>query len=144
MTCQGLLADVNVQGHLQYLVNLLQAMGLSAVLEELDLRLATFLDLGLDRRMEDRPLWEYCQQEGWVLLTDNRNHENEDSLQATLDDSWHEGHLPLLTISNKGRFEDNRNYADKMAEDVATVLFGIVLDGQFCDRPRIYVPFQWP
>src|SRR5262245_58580162 len=55
-----------------------------------------------------------------------------------------DGHLPLLTLSNRRRFEDNRGHADRVAEDVATVLFGIVLDGQFYDQPRIFIPFQWP
>ena len=141
---RGLLADVNVQGHLPYLRNLLQALGLRTVLDALDLRLATFPDLGLDHHLEDRPLWEFCQREGWVLLTDNRNYEHENSLQATRNDSWRVGHLPILTLSNKGRFEANRAYAEKVAEDVATILFGIVSEVEYRDQPRIYVPFQWP
>lgn len=140
---RGMLVDVSVQGHLPYVVSLLQALRLRAVMEELELRFATFPDLGPDRRPGGRPLWEFCQRDDWVLLTDSRDYESEDSLQATLDDSWQEGHLPILTLSNKGRFENQGDYAVKVAEDTATVLFGIISDGEYRDRPRIDLPFQW-
>ena len=39
------------------------------VLAELGLTLATFPDLGLDRHMNDRELWNYCQANDWVLFT---------------------------------------------------------------------------
>jgi hypothetical protein len=141
---RGLLADVNVQGHLPYLLHLLEAMDLSGVFEAIELRFVTFRDVGLDRRMDDRTLWSYCQQEQWVLFTEDRNDDGPDSLKRTLDDSWVEGHLPVLTLSNKGRFESNRTYADRVAEDVATLLFGIYSDGSFRDQPRIHVPLRWP
>lgn len=141
---RGLLADVSIQGHLDYLLDLLEARELRGVLESLELRFVTFPDVGLDRRVDDRTLWRYCQDEQWVLFTENRNDDGPDSLQRTLDDSWAAGHLPVLTLSNKGRFENNRNYADRVADDVATVLFGICCDGSFRDQPRIYIPFRWP
>ena len=45
----GLLADVNVQGHLPYLERLIDGLGLLGVLAELGLTLVRFPDLGLDR-----------------------------------------------------------------------------------------------
>src|SRR5258708_37309417 len=106
----GLLADVNVQGHLTYLRLSLDSQGLISILADLDLRLATFPDLGLDRHMDDRSLWNYCQTEGWVLFTDDRNNDGPDSLLATINDSWHPGLLPILTPSRKQRIEVDRNY----------------------------------
>src|SRR5262245_32986237 len=100
----GLLADVNVQGHLPYLVRLLEGLGLLEILVEMNIALVTFPDLGLDRRVKDRELWNYCQANRWVLFTENRNHEDKDSLNATLQDSWRAGHLPVLTLANKGKF----------------------------------------
>lgn len=135
---------MNVQGHLAYLEDLLRALDLRIVLDALGHRLVTFPDLGLDRHMEDRPLWEFCQAEGWVLFTEDRNDEDNTSLQATLDSSWRQGHLPVLTLSNKGRFARNRNYAGAVANDVADILFGIETEGAFRDQPRIYVPLRWP
>lgn len=141
---RGLLADVNVQGHLPYLLHLLESLGLAGLLGEIGLRLVTFGDLGLDRGLGDRPLWRFCQDEGWVLFTDDRNDDGRDSLRRTLDDSWTAGRLPVFTLSNKGRFERDRAYAERVAEDVATLMFGIVSEGGYRDRSRIYVPIRWP
>jgi hypothetical protein len=60
----GLLADVNVQGHLPYLRRLMEGQGLLEILTEMGISLATFPDLGLDRSMNDRELWNYCQDNG--------------------------------------------------------------------------------
>jgi hypothetical protein len=138
---QGLLADVNVQGHLPYLCVLLKKLDMWDVLVELDLRFATFRDLRLPRDLDDRSLWNRCQQDGWVLFTENRNQDGPGSLQATLLDSWQSPHLPVLTLSNKKRFECDREYALRVAIDVAELMFGIE-QGQYCDQPRIYIPIR--
>jgi hypothetical protein len=72
---RGMLADVNIQGHLRYLRRVLESLDLWSTLASLNLELATFPDLKLDPHLDDRPLWNYCQQEGWVLFTDNRNND---------------------------------------------------------------------
>lgn len=135
----GLLADVNVQGHLPYLRRLIEKLGLLDLLGGLGLTLATFPGVGLDRHTDDRELWNYCQANGWVLFTDNRNHENEHSLQATIEDSWREGHLPVITLANKARFENSEAYALTVAEEVADVLIRVFHDA-VRDQPRIFVP----
>jgi hypothetical protein len=114
-------------------------LGLLDLLTEIHLTLVTFPDLGLARDLDDRSLWNYCQQNNWVLFTDNRNQEDENSLQATMNDSWREGHLPVLTLANRGRFANSEAYADKVAEDVAGVLIAVFNEG-VRDQPRIYVP----
>jgi hypothetical protein len=136
---RGLLADANIQGHLAYLRQLLDSLDLSVVLVELHLNLVTFPDVHLRPDVDDRFLWNYCQQEGWVLFTENRNNDGPDSLYATLNDSWQTGHLPVLTLANKGRFEHDRAYAERVATEVAELLFGISQQ-EFLDQPRIYVP----
>jgi hypothetical protein len=109
------------------------------MLTEFGLTLATFPELGLDRSLDDRSLWNYCQANGWVLFTDNRNHEDENSLEATIQDSWHEGHLPVLTLANKGRFENSEGYATRVAEEVADLLIDAYYH-EIRDQPRISVP----
>lgn len=138
---RGLLADVNVQGHLLYLLRLLETLDLWSILAELRLEFATFPDLQLPRNLDDRSLWNHCQQYGWVLFTENRNDEGENSLQATLADSWHLGCLPVLTLANKGRFEHSAGYAKRVAEDIAELLFGIAYK-EYRDQPRIYIPLS--
>src|SRR5947209_98409 len=135
----GLLADVNVQGHLTYLRRILELVGLLQVLTALGLDLVTFADIGLPRDLDDRSLWHLCQENGWVLFTENRNHDGPDSLQATLTDAWHSGNLPVLTLVNKTRFEHSREHAERVARDVAELLFGIA-QGEYRDQPRIFVP----
>jgi hypothetical protein len=44
-----------------------------------------------------------------------------------------------VTLGNKKKFESSRAYADKVASDVAELLFGIS-QGQYRDQPRIFVP----
>jgi hypothetical protein len=136
---RGLLADVNVQGHTLYLRLLLEKSGLWIFLVELQLEVVTFPDLDLAQDLDDRSLWNFCQQQGWVLLTENRNNDGPDSLQATLMDSWQPGHLPVLTLSNKRKFEHSREFASRVANDVGELLFGIVQD-EYCDQSRIFVP----
>jgi hypothetical protein len=135
----GLLADVNVQGHLPYLVRLIDGIELLVILRDVGITFQTFPDCGLDPRIKDRKLWNHCQENGLVLFTDNRNHEDEDSLDATLQDSWHEGHLPVLTLANKGKFEHSELYATRVANDVANLLFSIFHENTR-DQARIFVP----
>ena len=137
---QGLLADVNVEGHLPYLRGLLESRDLWFILVEFNLRLATFRDLQFPRNLDDRSLWNRCQQDGWVLFIENRNDDGPDSLHATLSDSWLIGHLPVLTLSNKRRFEHDPDYAARVADTVADLLFGIAGEQQYRDQSRIFVP----
>lgn len=62
-----------MQGHLPYLQRLLELLDLWPVLAELKIELATFRDLQIPADLDDRSLWRLCQQDGWVLFTDNRN-----------------------------------------------------------------------
>ena len=134
-----MLADVNLQGYLRRLRGQLDRMGLWEVMNGRGLRFASFSELGIAADADDRRIWNMCQSEGWVLFTDNRNNDGPDSLQATLDDSWMPGHLPVLTLSRKIALENNSAYAQRVAISIADLLFGIV-DGENLDRPRIYVP----
>ena len=79
---QGLLADVNVQGNLPHLEHLLTALNPRPDLDAMNLRLVTFNDLGIPSSIDDRPLWNLCQEQGWVLFTDNRNKDGPDSLDS--------------------------------------------------------------
>lgn len=96
-------------------------------------------EAGLPLDIDDRSLWQFCQQQGWVLFTANRNAAGTDSLQQTLDDSWQPGCLPLITLANKIEFEHSADYRQRAAVDVAELLFGVAM-GDYCDESRIYVP----
>jgi len=136
---RGLLADENVQGHLPYLFRLLDYLDLWTILTDVQIGFAVFPQLGLAPGMDDRPLWKFCQQDGWVLLTDNRNNDGPDSLEATLADSWQVGNLPVLTLADKARFERDRAYGERVASEIAEILFGI-REGEYRDSQRIFIP----
>jgi hypothetical protein len=136
----GLLADVNVQGHLAYLRQRLENLGIWDLLAELNLRLVTFRELGISPGVDDRTLWNLCQEGSWVLFTEDRR-SGTNSLQATLLDSWRPGNLPVLTLGNKGDFENDPRYADRVATNVAEVLIDLATEQGNFDTSRIYIPF---
>ena len=109
---------------------------------ELDVQFVVLSDIGLPLDVDDRTLWQRCQSEGWVLLTDNRNEVDPTSLQATLDEAWAPGMLPVLTLADKQRFERDAEYRQRVASDIADVLFGLK-HGEYRDRDRILSPVKW-
>lgn len=136
---RGLLADKNVEGHQARIEQLLEPRGLRKALAELGVEFSTFAVAGFEHDIDDRTLWQRCQDSGWVLFTDNRNDDGETSLQATLASIWSPGNLPVITLANKRRFEKDADYRKRVADDVAELLFGI-LAGDSRDLDRIYVP----
>ncbi len=138
---QGLLADVNLNHEPPILRGLLDDLGLRPLLVEANPRFLTLADLGLSPALSDRALWNYCQDEVWVLLTDNRNQNDKDSLEATLSDSWRVGHLPVLTLADKGRFNRDAECRARVASDIAELLFGIA-DGEYRVISTLVNPFD--
>ncbi|HEX5444709.1 MAG TPA: hypothetical protein VFW87_12795 [Pirellulales bacterium] len=130
---------MNVQGHTHYIRRLLEGMGLWSLLMESNIQFITLAELRLPYNIDDATLWRRCQDDRWVLFTDNRNRENNTSLQAAISSMSRPGDLPVLTLSGKGKFERFAEYRQRVAIDIADLLLGI-LDGEFCDRDRIYVP----
>ena len=135
---QGLLTDVNVQGYLPAIRRYIEAAYPNA-LTIYNIRLVTFPDIGIPETLDDRALWRKCQSDGWVLLTENRNHEDDSSLQATLEELWKAGDLPVLTLANKDRFRLKRDYFNLVVEDVLELLIDIQ-ELKCRDQSRIYVP----
>lgn len=135
----SLLADTNVQRHATYLRRLLERWGLLQILEDSEIQFLTFADVGLPRDLSDRLLWGRCQDDQFVLLTENRNDDTNDSLPSTLRENWKPGDLPVITIADKTRFELDADYRERVVADVAELLFGIA-QGEYRDLDRIYVP----
>src|ERR1700674_2579790 len=86
----------------------MENLGLWPVLAELKLELMTFRHLELPPRLDDRSLWNSCQEQAWALFTENRNHDGPDSLHATLMDSWQGGHFPVLLPLGVGKQWDTQ------------------------------------
>ena len=136
---RGLLADANLAGQLTYIRFIHESLGFSSLWNELGVALATFRDVHFLPDVDDRTLWNDCQELGWVLLTDNRNHAGRDSFEAVLRDSWQVGCLPILTLANKRRFDRDAEYAQRTALEIAELLFDLA-NQKYRGVPRIYIP----
>jgi hypothetical protein len=127
------LADNNMEGHAALLWTMLASEGW---LDTTPLRLVTFADVGLSVHSSDRDVWRYAQGAGMLLLTNNRNMSDEDSLERAMRDESTSASLPVLTIGNLDRLRD-ADYRRRCAER----LVEIVLDlGQYLGGHRIFIP----
>lgn len=129
-----LLADHNVEGQAHLLFGALRALGWVDVL---DLRLATFAEVGLFADATDREVWHRAQDLGMLLLTDNRNQSGEDSLQQALLEDSTPTSLPVLTVARARRLATEKAYREACAERVAEIIMDIEL---YRGIPRLYIP----
>jgi hypothetical protein len=94
----------------------------------------------LPRDLDDASLWRLCQRDEWVLFTDNRNLESNDSLESVIRSEWITGCLPVVNIANKSKFSHDREYRTSVAAQIADLMFDLA-QGKKRDQPRIYVPW---
>jgi hypothetical protein len=78
-----ILVDVNIEGHGKHIWARMQTATWHELTTLLDVTFRTFRDVGLDASFPDDVVWHFCQQQGFYLLTSNRNDESETSLEAT-------------------------------------------------------------
>ena len=97
---KGILADVNIEGHVDLLVVLMQAEPWRLFWEHLQLRHVHFTDVGLAPDALDSLVWDTCQKEELILVTDNRNRKGSDSLEVTIQSRNTPTSLPVFTIAN--------------------------------------------
>lgn len=133
----GVLADVNIEAHVDYLMALAQAAPWTDVWQELSLAYLRFADVGLEHDAPDVDIWECCQNGEYLLITSNRNSDGPDSLEATIRNRNADGSLPVLTIADPERLRRSRDYADEVVERFLTTLLDIeTLRG----TGRLYLP----
>jgi hypothetical protein len=70
---KGILADANIQGQVDALVERMQAEPWELFWHHLQLTYKRFEDVGLAHSDSDLLVWQACQREELVLITDNRN-----------------------------------------------------------------------
>jgi hypothetical protein len=101
---KGLIADANVEGQVGYLVLRMQANAWADFWQALGLALYRFEDVGLSGSSTDLEVWNVCEAEQLVLITDNRNLDSEDSLEATIRRNNTLESLPVFTIADLNAF----------------------------------------
>ena len=97
---KGILADVNIQGQVDFLIILMQAEPWKLFWEHLRIPYLHFPDVGLALDAPDSLVWEVFQKEELLLITDNRNRKGDDSLESTIQTRNTTTSLPVFTIGN--------------------------------------------
>src|SRR5690348_16211345 len=99
--------------------------------------LVYFTDVGLRPDASDLESWQRCQAEQLILITDNRNHDSDDSLEATIQSLNTPESLPVFTIGDLSRFRKSREYAEKVVEQIFDHLLNI---DRVRGAGRLYLP----
>jgi hypothetical protein len=111
-----LLADANIQGHIARLISRMQSAEWRDYWDYLRLRHITFADLGLDPADPDSVVWRCCQERQVLLLTNNRNDDGPESLEATIRAHNTPECLPVFTIGDADRLLSGTDYADQVID----------------------------
>ena len=128
-----LLIDYNLEGDMDLLIATLQQDGWT------DLLLLKFVHLRetpLGPEAKDNDIWRYVQAQGMILLTNNRNKDDESLLQATIERENSPESLPILTIASPLRLKES-GYRHAVAERLAEIL--MTLENHL-GTGRLYVP----
>ena len=117
---KGLVADANIQEQVEHLVECMQADAWTEFWQCIELVLFRFEDVGLSTSATDLEVWTVCQAEELILITDNRNLDFEDSLEATIRRNNTPECLPVFTIADMNQFRTNNSYVDHVVERCTT------------------------
>jgi hypothetical protein len=121
----GILADYNIIGQVAYLAQIMQSETWVEFWQALRLVLRQFVDVGLATDATDLEIWQQCQAQQLLLLTNNRNEDSADSLEAVIRQYNTVNSLPVFTIGNVGRLETSRTYAEEVVERLYEYLLHI-------------------
>ncbi|MGL6094270.1 MAG: hypothetical protein ACRC7O_00530 [Fimbriiglobus sp.] len=136
----GIVADINMIGQVRDLVRfLLRTADYRDYWDDYGFRLATFAELGLTRESSDRDIWTACQAHGLILVTENRNHDGPDSLEAMVLAAGFTA-LPVVTVSDKDALATDRLYAESVAIDLLEVLVDTIEWDRYRGAGRVYLP----
>lgn len=134
---KGILADINIQGQTDALITLLGREPWKLFWDDLHLRYCHFSDVGLDPDAPDSLIWQVCQEQQLVLLTNNRNQDNDESLETTIRANNTADSLPVFTIGNVYQLRNSRDYGARVAEKMLDFLSHIE---NLRGTGRLYLP----
>jgi predicted nuclease of predicted toxin-antitoxin system len=137
---RGFVSDHDIEGHFRRLIQLVRESTLAELWDSLSLDALIFADLGWSDRTTDREIWKLCQADGLILITNNRNQQGDTSLEATIRSLSHSESLPVITIGNLERFQHERGYATRAAEELIAVAFDIRHYNHWLGSGRLFLP----
>jgi hypothetical protein len=133
----NVMADHNVEGHLQALVNLWSSADWADAWAATGCEVGSFERLGLPPNASDEKLWLVCQENDTVLVTGNRNSEGEGSLESTIRRRNTPHSLPVVTIGDPDRLLRDRGYLERVAAQLLEYLLDL---DELRGTGRLYVP----
>lgn len=125
--------DHNIKGDAELLFALLVKDGWADLLE---LQFVDFSETPLQVTSDDTTIWRYPQTHGMLLLTYNRNDEDETSLSATIRRANTPVALPVMTVANPLRLKE-LGYRRAVAERMAEIL--VYLEN-YLGAGRLFIP----
>ena len=103
----------------------------------LSLFLYRFEDVGLTPSSTDPEIWQRCQTEQLIFITNNRNQDSADSLESAIRIHNTPSSLPVFTMGKLGRLQRSSEYADR----VLKTLYAYLLDiDRVRGAGRLYLP----
>ncbi len=132
-----ILADNNVEGHVQALVRVCSSREWADVWASLACQIDSFEGLGVPHETIDSELWQLCQEQGIVLITGNRNADGPTSLEVTIRAFRTDKSLPVITISDPDRLLRDQNYAQTAAAKLLEHLWDLE---RLRGTGRLYIP----
>ena len=134
---QGLVADHNVETHVELLASILEGEPFEEMWSFLALDVESFETIGLRPDAPDRQVWEVCQDRRLMLVTANRRQEREDSLENTIRLLNQTDSVPVVTLADAVRLLKRKPYARRVAERLLEHLFDIEY---YLGAGRLYLP----
>jgi len=128
-----ILIDHNIEGFAPLLLGVLAKEGW---VELLQLTFVYFSETALPVDSDDTTVWRYAQSAGALLLTSNRNRQDDTSLQATIERENHPAALPVITLSHPEHIWVPA-YRQQVALKIAEII--IYLE-HYRGTGRLYVP----
>jgi hypothetical protein len=122
---KGILADVNTGGPVAYLVQLMQAEPWTDFWQALGLELFQFKQVRLTPTSSDLEIWQRCQADQLVLVTDNRNKESPESMESVIQSHNKPDCLPVFTIADLNKFRKSQVYRERVVETLYEYLLRI-------------------
>ncbi|MFO1432171.1 MAG: ACP S-malonyltransferase [Candidatus Competibacteraceae bacterium] len=128
-----LLVDHDIEGYTVLLWGSLIAEGW---LELAEINFVMFTTVGLAFDSNDRDVWRFAQANGMVLLTSNRNMQDNNSLEQTIRQENTTDSLPVITISDVQRL-DKKFYRDRCIARLVEIALDL---DNYLGTGRIFVP----
>ena len=131
------MADHDIEGHLQVLLQLLKSEEWRALWDDLTYNIESFESLGIPYNTSDLDLWRICQERQIVLITGNRNKVGPDSLEHTIQQFNAPSRLPVLTVGAPNRILSSRDYAQRVVSRLLEYLIDV---DNIRGTGRLYLP----